>query len=188
MKIARSGPGRTFLLAVALIAAALASYAGVAAAGSAAAKSKVTIVTAGGGTMKPNGFLDITLAFLPGTVTVKSGGTLTFMRGPKDKFPDPHTLTIVKKSELPKTALKADLCFQTGPCTLANGNQPSPANPNGNPFVDVGKAGLDERGDSIAIPPVKGAKFSVKVTAKAGTDLYFMCAIHPWMQGVIHVR
>jgi hypothetical protein len=25
------------------------------------------------------------------------------------------------------------------------------------------------------------------VTAKAGTTLYFMCAVHPWMQGKVKV-
>ena len=28
---------------------------------------------------------------------------------------------------------------------------------------------------------------TIKVTAPAGTTLNFMCAVHPWMQGVLHV-
>jgi hypothetical protein len=29
---------------------------------------------------------------------------------------------------------------------------------------------------------------TIKVTAKAGTSLYFMCGVHPWMQGKIVVK
>jgi plastocyanin len=29
---------------------------------------------------------------------------------------------------------------------------------------------------------------TVKVTAKPGTTLYFLCAVHPWMQGKIVVE
>ena len=31
-------------------------------------------------------------------------------------------------------------------------------------------------------------KISFNVTAKKGTTLYYLCAIHPWMQGKIKVK
>ena len=38
--------------------------------------------------------------------------------------------------------------------------------------------------------PAKPAhkQISIKVTAKPGTTLYFLCAVHPWMQGKIVVK
>lgn len=145
----------------------------------------VTVLTAGSGTVVINQSFTQTLHYTPANVTVRSGGTLTFEHGSGDKFGDLHTLTIARKSELPHTALQVDTC---NACGLAAGNFPSPTNPTGKPFVDVGKPGLDERGDSIGIAPTKGAKFTVTVTAKPGQTLYFFCAVHPWMQGVIHVK
>jgi hypothetical protein len=51
-----------------------------------------------------------------------------------------------------------------------------------------GRQGLAVVGDSIAIQPGGPHKqISIKVTAKAGTTLSFICAIHPWMQGKIQV-
>jgi len=33
----------------------------------------------------------------------------------------------------------------------------------------------------------KGESIDLKVTAPAGTKLYFVCLIHPWMQAVVNV-
>jgi len=62
-----------------------------------------------------------------------------------------------------------------------------------NPIVrwvlNKGQDGLDTVGDSIAIgPDPKHKKISVKVSAAPGTTLYFICAVHPWMQGKIVVK
>jgi hypothetical protein len=46
--------------------------------------------------------------------------------------------------------------------------------------------GLDTVGDSLVLPP-KG-KVSAKISAKAGSVLYYVCAVHPWMQGKIIVK
>src|SRR5690242_213150 len=58
--------------------------------------------------MVPNRYLQDGMRFSPGTVTVKSGGTLMFEYGNKQM--EPHTLTIVKKSDLPRTANQAENC------------------------------------------------------------------------------
>ena len=42
---------------------------------------------------------------------------------------------------------------------------------------DTGLTGQGKRGESI----------DLKVTAKKGTTLYFLCAIHPWMQAKVIV-
>jgi hypothetical protein len=44
---------------------------------------------------------------------------------------------------------------------------------------------LTKGGDSIILLP--NQSFTVQITAKAGTVLHFMCAIHPWMQGELIV-
>ena len=36
-------------------------------------------------------------------------------------------------------------------------------------------------------PGKKGESIDLKVTAKKGTTLYFLCAIHPWMQAKVIV-
>jgi hypothetical protein len=56
----------------------------------------------------------------------------------------------------------------------------------GKPLVNVGAAGFDQPGDSIIVPP--GGKVSFDVTADEGTNLNFLCALHPWMQGKFKVR
>ena len=61
----------------------------------------------------------------------------------------------------------------------------------GKEVVEAGADGFDTGGDkttpgdSIYLPP-KG-KVTFKVTAKKGTTLNFICAVHPWMVGTIKV-
>ena len=177
---------RLIVLTTAGLTAAAATWAGVAGAARSApaAPKHVTIATAGGLSFKANRFLNSGLRYARDSYTIRSGGTLTFVH--KDKSTDPHTLTAVNKKELPRTLKQIDNCQI---CSLGNGNQPTQSNPNGVQFVDVGKTGFDERGDSLAIAPFGPAsKFSVTVTAPKGTNLYLFCAIHPWMQTVLHVR
>jgi hypothetical protein len=94
--------------------------------------------------------------------------------------PDERTTNHEARTSHPREARRS--------ATALAGNFPSAANPAGKPFVDVGKSGLDARGDSIGIAGTKGAKFTVTVTAKPGQTLYSFCAVHPWMQGIIHVK
>ena len=54
-------------------------------------------------------------------------------------------------------------------------------------LLDVRMPGLDGPGDSIAIEGAKHKTISMKVTAPAGTTLYFFCAVHPWMHGKLKV-
>jgi plastocyanin len=62
----------------------------------------------------------------------------------------------------------------------------------GKALVEVGGEAFDTggdkaaAGDSIYLPP-KG-KVTFKVTAKKGTTLNFICAVHPWMIGTIKVK
>jgi plastocyanin len=130
------------------------------------------------------------MRFSPGTVAVASGGTLTFEYG--DKEMDPHTLTIVSKADLPKTVAQVENCRScqryATPHLKHPKAEPGPSNPIVHWVLNEGQPGLDTVGDSLAIQPGAHKQISVKVTAPAGTTLYFICAVHPWMQGKIVVR
>jgi plastocyanin len=163
----------------------------------ATAPKRVTETTIGGEKFVPNRLVADTMHFKLGTVRIKSGGTLVFV----DKTKNAHTFSIVKKGQVPRTARAVDNCFGKGPCdeiAIAHGavnpdtgEEQEPTTP----LVNAGKAGFNQPGDSIVLPPAGGAasakahasKTSVKVTAPAGKTLYFICAIHPWMQGKVQV-
>jgi plastocyanin len=154
----------------------------------AAPAKKNQIVIRDGATYKPGFYVQDNMRFTPFTQTVRKGATVTLLnKGPKD---EPHSLSFVKKSQLPKTTrainrceipkgicLKIAIAHQVNIQTLAVGK----------PVVDVNKPGVDGPGDSFFIAPGM-KKLTFKVSAKKGTTLYFMCAVHPWMQGSIKVR
>ena len=137
-----------------------------------------------------NRYIQDGLHYVPGTVTVASGSTLVFTYS--DKEQDPHTLTIVNKADLPRTLAQLNQCK---PCrkyaTPHLKNPHAPPGP-GNPIIhwtlDQGQPGLDTVGDSVAIQPGAHKRISAIVSAPSGTTLYFMCAVHPWMQGKIIVK
>jgi hypothetical protein len=51
---------------------------------------------------------------------------------------------------------------------------------------DFGSDPVGLIGDSIIIE--HGQPVTVTITAPPGTNLYYLCAIHPWMQGVLQVK
>ena len=128
--------------------------------------------------------VESTFRFSPGTIRVPSGGTITFQDTSSN---DPHTITISPKAALPKS--------QDAPCKacqIAAGHLKDPNDPSKGVkayVLNKGPAGLDELGDSLAIVPHGPHKTaSIVVSAPAGTTLYFVCAVHPWMQGKIIVK
>jgi hypothetical protein len=147
--------------------------------------SKATLVIKGGTTFKINKFEKDSVHWVPGTVAIASGGTLTISNQSTD--PDPHTFSIVKPSQLPKTGAQIENCEVCGEIAKAHGVNPAepPKGPPPIPTVDPGKDGFNEAGDSQAIGPHQTVQ--VMITAKPGSKLDFMCAVHPWMQGVVKV-
>ncbi len=149
-------------------------------------KAKVTIK--GGTTFKTNGFIKDSVHFSPGPVTVASGGTVTVTNVSED----PHTLSIVKSSQLPRSLAQIENCGICGEIAKSHGVNPEgppSSGPPPIPVVNVGGAGFDAPGDSVFIGPKgHGGSVTFKVTAAPGTTLTFMCAIHPWMQGRFLVR
>jgi plastocyanin len=149
-------------------------------AASAASKNRIDIV--GGTTMKPGESVTDDQHFTPQDLEAKSGATIKLAN--KAKTEDPHTISLVKKSDLPKTAKQA---FNCATCNAILGSHEvnEQTGDVGKPVVDVSQPGFDAPGDSAVIAPKQ--KISFKVTAKKGTTLYYLCAIHPWMQGSISV-
>jgi len=149
---------------------------------------RATIVVKGGASFKRNAYIKDSVHFVAGTVTVRSGGTVTITNTTED----PHTLSIVKRSQLPSTIAQIENCGVCGELAKAHGVNPEgppPSGPPPIPLVNVGPVGFDQAGDSVFIGPKgPGGRVTFNVTAPAGTTLNFMCIIHPWMQGRILVK
>lgn len=152
----------------------------------AAAPKRVTQTTVGGVEFRSNRSMGETVHFKLDAIRVQKGGTVTLV----DKTKAPHSFSLVKKSQVPTNARQVDNCFGKGPCDeLAvahgavnpdTGEEQDPTTP----LVNVGKAGFNQPGDSVLIPP--GGKAKIKVTS--GQALYYICAIHPWMNGAINAK
>ena len=167
-------------VAVAVVAAAVAVPA------FAAAPARTTQTMVGGGKFVPNRSVADTMHFGKDRIVVKNGGTVNLV----NKTPAPHTLSLVTKRQVPRKLAQVDACFEKGPCgKLAvehgainpdTGEEQDPTTP----LVNKGKAGFNQPGDSIIIPPKGKAK--IKVTS--GQPLYYICAIHPWMLGAVNAK
>jgi len=172
---------RAIALALMLV---VALVAGTAVAASKKAPKKATITMKNPIKIKKNKYFQDGARFVPGSVVLASGGTLTL----KNKGEAPHTFSIVAKKDVPKGTNGILSCG--GPGTVCETIFTAHAfDQDGNPtkpVVDVGSPGIDQPGDSLAIAPKSTQK--VNLSAKKGTRLYFICGIHAWMQGVIKVR
>ena len=149
-----------------------------------------TITIKGGPSVKPGKSMSDNQRFTPLAGSVKSGSTITIAN--KAKSEDPHSFSLVKASDLPKTVAAMNKCFQGGVCNdfFVAHEVPEGDGPPGKPVVNVGADGFDQAGDSVVISPpgAPGSTAKVKITAKKGTTLSYLCAVHPWMQGKIKVK
>jgi hypothetical protein len=123
--------------------------------------------------------------------TVHQGDELNIVNETDPKKVGPHTFSMVTKGSLPKTPQARKNCFTPKHICLSisqwHGFDPKTEQITINPA----KAGLPgwstmgsttKKGDSWFTGEKKGTSYSQQVTAEPGT-IYFMCAIHPWMQG-----
>jgi len=128
----------------------------------------------------------------PESVTV--GDQLEIVNETNPKQVGPHTFSLVTKGSLPKTPKARKNCFTPKHICLAvaiwHGFNPKTERITKNP-AKAGAAGwstagsASKKGDSW-FTEKKGETFSQEVTAEAGT-LYYLCAVHPWMQGKVNV-
>jgi len=132
----------------------------------------------------------------PEAVTV--GDQLEILNKTNPKQVGPHTFSLVTKGSIPKTRKAQNSCFTPKKICFAIAEwlgfnrktekitiNPSKAGPAG--WSTMGNA-TGKKGDSWFTGEKKsGTHISQEVTAEAGTTLYFMCAIHPFMHGQVKV-
>lgn len=145
-----------------------------------------------GATVEMRGLLSIeinknfqaTFQFHPDDVKVASGGTVTWVNESGPPIEATHTITIANKAELPKGIEEIFECGSSpdDACSPARGHESDPPTL----VLNKGKPGLDTKGDSLLLLP--GEKISAKVSAPAGTTLFYLCVIHPWLQASIDVE
>jgi hypothetical protein len=184
---------RKVLLLMTALCLVLAAGAGIAEAGGSATSSTVTIkAVAGPPQFKINRFVQDTLRWDKDTYTVKSGGTLHIVNDAANE--GPHTFTVVKRGDLPKTLAQLNNCRVCNVLARAHGANPNSNAPPKWQYLENGKGqktppDVNEPGDSgVTGSGKKGESIDLTVTAPAGTILYFMCLIHPWMQAKLVVN
>jgi len=155
-----------------------------ASAGSPQASKKASIVVKCKNSLKVNRYFKEGCRYAKDSYKFRSGTTVTI----DNRTDEPHTFSLVKKSQAPRTLKQAEKCFGAGACSsLAQAHGfPEGEGPPANPVVNVGGTGFDSPGDSVFFDPK--SKTNIQVTAKKGKTLYFMCIIHPQMQASIKVR
>lgn len=169
--------------------ATVAVVAAVPAAGSAVTTKTTTprIEILGGATIVVNRYVKDLARYNKDVYQVKSGATIQI----RSKTPDePHTVSVVGKSDLVKSLAGFDKCYEGGVCGSIYGSHgypeggDGPPGPPATPLVNKGASGFNTKGDSVAL----GDKASFKLTATKGRTLYLMCVIHPQMQAKISVK
>jgi hypothetical protein len=141
--------------------------------------------------IKINRFVQDTLRWNKDVYKVASGSTLHVVNVAADE--GPHTFTVVAQKDEPRTAQQLFGCKICEKLAKAHGADPNSNAPPKYPFLEngVGQAkapSVNQPGDSgVTGKGKKGESIDLKVTAPAGTKLYFICLIHPWMQAEIDV-
>ena len=146
------------------------------------APASTTIKDQGGFEFKANRYIKDKLRWNRDVYPVASGGTLTVKATVADA--GPHTFTVVKKADLPKS-FNCKVCESLG---KAHGANPESEEPPKFMFLEDGTGSesapdVDKPGDSAFIAPKQQVK--LKVTAPKGSTLHFVCLIHPWMQAKV---
>lgn len=130
-----------------------------------------------------------------GPEAVAEGETLEVVDRTNPLKLGPVTFSLVRPGYLPKTRHAQAVCFTPGHICWSiaewqgvHGEGTPTINP-----AEAGEPGWDTPGtnstpgDSWYSGTTPGASFAQAVTAKAGTRLWFMDAIHPWLRGTIKV-
>jgi plastocyanin len=144
-----------------------------------AGASSGTVAVRGGEQFEPNALIQSTFRFSPGSISATSGQTVTWVD--EDRAADePHTITVVNKADLPTDIEEVFECDVCADALFRHFGAGVPV-----PVLNAGGSGFDAPGDSLLMLP--GESVSAVISAPAGTTLYYLCALHPWMQGSIAV-
>jgi hypothetical protein len=129
--------------------------------------------------------------------TIVNGENLAVVNTTNPHKVGPHTFSLVTKGSLPKTPKARQLCFTPKHICKAiaawhgvKGNGPVKTNPVIGPSGWSALGSVTKKGDSWFTGEKPGTSFSAPTafdTSAGATRIYFMCAIHPWMQGTINV-
>ena len=141
--------------------------------------------------VKINRYVQDGLRWAKDEYTVRSGAMIRVTNSAP--LEGPHTFTVVDEDDLPKTVkqlLNCRICEQFG---KLHGFSPEGNAPPQHLFVENGTGtdtppDVDQPGDSGFTGEKKGNHIDLRVTAARGTELYFMCLLHPWMQAEVVVR
>jgi hypothetical protein len=154
--------------------------------------TKTTIKESQSFKMVPNRYVKDGLRWNRDVYRVKSGGTLHLLNNVITE--GPHTFSVVARRDLPRNAAQMNNCKVCRTLEKAHGADPNTEGPPKFFFLENGTGAqappsVDRAGDSALIGPGEKSTESVdvKVTAKKGKTLYFMCIIHPQMQARVIV-
>jgi hypothetical protein len=130
-----------------------------------------------------------------GPTTVTSGDELEIVNETDPLQIGPVTFSLVRPGYLPKAKQARDNCFTPGHICWAIAEWQG-VHGDGVPTINPAAAGAPgwdtpgtvfSPGDSWFSGLKPGGSFGQEVTARAGTRLWFMDAIHPWLRGTIRV-
>ena len=134
--------------------------------------------------------------FFDAPETVSSGDILKIKNNTNPRAIGPHTFSLVREEDLPQSRKEIKACEKefAGICgAIAKWHDVDlQTGQVGENPVEVGKNGWDRKGSlkrkgDSWFTATKGEKFGREVTAEPGKELYFICAVHPFMQGEIDV-
>jgi hypothetical protein len=179
------------LIAVAIGLALVLAGTGVAAGAGHRPPKRTTIKAVSHTKVKINRWVQDGLRWNKDVYHVRSGGTLHIVNDAADE--GPHTFTVVRRKDLPRTAKQVFSCPICQTLGAAHGADPNSDAPPKFQYLENGVGqntppNVDQPGDSgVTGPGQKGESIDLPVTAKKGTTLRFMCLIHPWMQAKVIV-
>jgi hypothetical protein len=184
---------RKILLSLAAVAVAGVGVGTAVAATETPASRRVTISTPATEAYKINRYVQFGLRWNRDAYTIRSGGTLVFKNVQSD---EPHTFSILRKNQLPRTKRRLNQCGAEPPATpryapcraIFQAHAPDAQGNPQNAVVNKGRPGIDAPGDSVFIPPKGSPQPTIRVSARRGRTLYFICLVHPWMQASLRVR
>jgi plastocyanin len=181
------GGGLRRILIAATAALTIAAMAGPA---SAATAPAARVEVRGGDILQPGQFIKNNFRFVPRNITVNSGDVVRWVDRDRSAE-EPHTVTIGRRSDLPQNIAQLDACFAPGGLCAETIEAHDPGLDEQPPFnirVNRGGPGLNARGDSLLFAGPFNQAIQGRVTAPAGRTLFYLCVLHPWMQGSIAVQ
>jgi plastocyanin len=174
---------------------------GSAAWGSSGGPASATVKIVGVETFKPN-FYQNTFAFPTKATKVRSGGTVTW----NNLTSDAHSMSLIAERDFPTSVQGNAVTNAIFAVQLPTGAPPNFVVDDGVGVPPTGVPDFHEKshsngptaaptvGDSVLIDTSNPANahggptsVTVKANAPAGTELFYVCIFHPWMQGEIDV-